>query len=434
MGGGTSLRSAARGTDPDARVTALIRRHGASLLRTAQKVSLCADDAHDAYQRALEIYLRRLDTVDAATELHWLRVVVRNEALAVRRQRTQHVAGEAVDFDAHGDRDQRPLDERLAAEERLRRSADVVRRLKPDEARALLLKAQGHSYDEIGRRYGWTYTKVNRSLAEGRKRFFSLYAGIEDGVACEALAPTLTAVAGGEASPEALLELRPHLRHCARCRAEVRRLHGGRLARVAALLPFPGLLDRLRTELAALAGRVSEPLVAGAASGGGRGTATAAIVAVCLGGAGAGTYCAATGTLPDPTALVRADPGEGPDRAAAAVAPAAPAGGDLPAGPARAGYASAGMPAGSAPAPAEPPAAPVEPESRPAPVATPAPAREEFAFEAPAPTPDPEPAPPVVVPAPAPDPAPAPTAAPAGFERPSPAPPPAPAGDFGFEE
>src|SRR3712207_3969103 len=107
VGGGTTLRSRANRTQPDARVTALIERHGASLLRTAQKVSLCADDAHDAFQRALEIYLRRLDTVDPATELHWLRVVVRNEALAVRRQRSQHVAGDDVDLDAHCDDGQR---------------------------------------------------------------------------------------------------------------------------------------------------------------------------------------------------------------------------------------------------------------------------------------------------------------------------------------
>src|SRR3712207_4461942 len=119
---------------PDARVTALIERHGASLMRTAQGVSLCADDAHDAYQRAMEIYLRRLDTVDPVTELHWLRVVVRNEALAVRRQRMQQVAGDDVDFDAHGADDQRPVDERLAAEERVRRSAEAMRGLKPDEA------------------------------------------------------------------------------------------------------------------------------------------------------------------------------------------------------------------------------------------------------------------------------------------------------------
>ena len=162
MGGGTTLRPRADRMDPDARVTALIARHGASLMRTANKVSLCADDAHDAYQRALEIYLRRLDTVDPATEVQWLRVVVRNEALAVRKQRAQHVAGEDVDLDDRRDDDQRSIDDRLAADERVRRSAEVVRQLKPDEAKALLLKAQGHSYDEIGRRFGWTYTKALR--------------------------------------------------------------------------------------------------------------------------------------------------------------------------------------------------------------------------------------------------------------------------------
>src|SRR3712207_1182392 len=117
---------------PDARVTALIERHGASLMRTAQKVSLCADDAHDAYQRAMEIYLRRLDTVDPATEVNWMRVVIRNEALAVRKQRAQQLAGEDVDLDERRDDGQRPVEERLAAEERVRRSAEIVRQLKPD--------------------------------------------------------------------------------------------------------------------------------------------------------------------------------------------------------------------------------------------------------------------------------------------------------------
>ena len=160
MGGGITLRAGTRRIDPNARVTALMTRHGASLLRTARAVSLCADDAQDAVQRALEIYLRRLDDVDAATEAAYMRVVVRNEALAVRRQRVQHVGGDDIDLDARGDEEQRTPDERLASEERVRRAAEVVRRLKPDEARALLLKAQGHSYDEIGQRFGWTYTNL----------------------------------------------------------------------------------------------------------------------------------------------------------------------------------------------------------------------------------------------------------------------------------
>jgi DNA-directed RNA polymerase specialized sigma24 family protein len=53
-------------------------------------------------------------------------------------------------------------EDRLASAERSARSAEVLRRLKPDEASALLLKAEGHSYGEIGERYGWTYTKVLR--------------------------------------------------------------------------------------------------------------------------------------------------------------------------------------------------------------------------------------------------------------------------------
>src|SRR3954447_628337 len=52
------------------RVEAMVARHGAALMRVANQFSLCHDDALDAYQRALEIYLRRLDRVEAATEAH----------------------------------------------------------------------------------------------------------------------------------------------------------------------------------------------------------------------------------------------------------------------------------------------------------------------------------------------------------------------------
>ena len=36
-----------------------------------------------------------------------------------------------------------------------------------------MLQAQGYSYAEICERCGWTYTKVNRCLAEGRARLRS---------------------------------------------------------------------------------------------------------------------------------------------------------------------------------------------------------------------------------------------------------------------
>ena len=40
--------------------------------------------------------------------------------------------------------------------------------LKPAERRALGLIGAGYSYREVGEITGWTYTKINRCLSEGR--------------------------------------------------------------------------------------------------------------------------------------------------------------------------------------------------------------------------------------------------------------------------
>ena len=101
-----------------------------------------------------------------------------------------------------------------------------------------MLKAEGLSYVEIGERLGWTYTKVNRCITEGRRRFMRLYEELETGAECERLAPVVAALAAGTVSSEAMLELRPHLRNCAACRATVRRLHASRLRRATAWLPL----------------------------------------------------------------------------------------------------------------------------------------------------------------------------------------------------
>ncbi len=238
-------RPAAALDDPSERVGAVVARHAELLTRVARSYSLCADDAQDAVQRALEIYMRRVESLDPATELAWLKVVVKHEALAVRRGRAG-VAGEEVDLDAVPAVGVRSVEERRESAERVERSAEVMRRLKRDEARALMLKAEGLSYVEIGERLGWTYTKVNRCITEGRRRFMKLYAELETGVECERLAPTLVALASGTASSEALLELRPHLRNCPACRATVRQLHASRLRRLTAFLPFGALVAPAR--------------------------------------------------------------------------------------------------------------------------------------------------------------------------------------------
>ncbi len=243
-------RPAAATADPHERVATIVARHGDLLFRVARHYALCADDAHDAVQRALEIYMRRVDSLDPATELAWLKVVVKHESLAVRRGRAG-VASEDVDLDAVPAEAQRSVEERFESNERVERSAEVMRRLKRDEARALMLKAEGLSYNEIGERLGWTYTKVNRCITEGRRRFMRLYEELETGVECERLAPTLQALATGTASSEALLELRPHLRNCAGCRATVRALHTSHLGRLSAfaaalLAPARAFVERLK--------------------------------------------------------------------------------------------------------------------------------------------------------------------------------------------
>jgi hypothetical protein len=78
-----------------------------------------------------------------------------------------------------------------------------------------------------------------------------LYEELETGVECERLAPTLHALAQGTASSESLLELRPHLRNCAGCRATVRALHTSHLQRLTAfaaaiVAPARAFVDRFR--------------------------------------------------------------------------------------------------------------------------------------------------------------------------------------------
>src|SRR5512132_1860068 len=132
----------------EALVLELVGSQADSLLRVARRYSICADDAHDAYQRALEILMRHAARLDPERAAGWLHTVVKLEA-----------------------RTSASPEERVLAADRVARSAEALHGLKPQEARALWLRALGHSYEQICEATGWTYTKVNRCLAEGRKSF-----------------------------------------------------------------------------------------------------------------------------------------------------------------------------------------------------------------------------------------------------------------------
>jgi RNA polymerase sigma factor (sigma-70 family) len=156
---------------------ALLASRGPAFRRTASRYSLCWTDADDAYARAVEILLTKGPATDAEHLARWMQVVTRREALALRRARERLLGGSAEGAEAalaaapchRAD----PV-ERAELRERLRRAASALRRLKANERRALLLKAQGYSYAEIAALTGWSYTKVNRALTEGRARLRSL--------------------------------------------------------------------------------------------------------------------------------------------------------------------------------------------------------------------------------------------------------------------
>jgi RNA polymerase sigma factor (sigma-70 family) len=220
-------------------VIELATRHAESLLRVARRYSYCADDAHDAYQRTMEILVRHAHRLDAKRAGGWLHTVVKHEALAVRAQRQRHVGGEDVDLDRLENRTAASPEERVIGLDQVGRAAEALRRLKPQEAQAMWLKAAGNSYAEICERTGWTYTKVNRCLAEGRRSFLQRYAGIESGEECRRWAPVLSAIVDGEADAEQVVQARVHIRNCASCRATLRQLHLAEGA-LALLVPAAG--------------------------------------------------------------------------------------------------------------------------------------------------------------------------------------------------
>jgi RNA polymerase sigma factor (sigma-70 family) len=214
----------------------LVQAHAAELLRFARRFSHCADDAHDAYQRTLEILVRRMREEPPAHPLAWLRTVLRREALAVRRERERLVGRVELDLDRCQGRELDDPAERVVGHERLRHAAEALRRLKPQEVTALMLRAEGLSYHEISARTGWTYTRTNRAITEGRRALIARLGAIESGAECARWLPLLSALADGEATAAELVELRPHLRACPACRATLRECHAAP-GRVAALVP-----------------------------------------------------------------------------------------------------------------------------------------------------------------------------------------------------
>jgi RNA polymerase sigma factor (sigma-70 family) len=356
----------------DEAALALLARHGAQILATARRYAVNHEDAEDAYQRGLEILLTKAPSTREDELVPWLKTVVKHEAFALRRQRERLTPvtgdGEAVDRGTAA----AATHEQAERYERLRQGAEALGRLKPQEIRCLVLRAQGLSYREICEVTGFSYTKVNRCLTEGRQALSVRVAGIEGGIECARLAPLLSALADGEADADAVALLRPHLRTCLSCRARLREFRAAP-ARVAALVPAAllaggnggGLRSAAESTLAAVQQKADALLAAShhkAAALGERAQTAAELIAGQKVAALAASAAALAG---GGTAVDQLANHHGPPRPAAAAQAEAP--------------------------PSEPPAPSVEPSPSPLPVT---PGQQATTEQAPAPAPPPPPPPP----------------------------------------
>jgi DNA-directed RNA polymerase specialized sigma24 family protein len=166
----------------------LLARHARLLQAQARRHSFAEQDADDALQDAC---LRFLDKFDGSAEdlghaLRWMQVVTkrcaweigrRSHAEDSRRARPDHCADEEDPVRERLVSPSQGPAERAESRAELARKAGHFQKLKRDERIALALVALGYSYAEIQARLGWTHTKTNRCVAEGRAALRAMEGG-----------------------------------------------------------------------------------------------------------------------------------------------------------------------------------------------------------------------------------------------------------------
>jgi RNA polymerase sigma factor (sigma-70 family) len=154
----------------------LLRCERRRLLRQARHHSRRLEDAEDALGDACVQFLRFYDGRSGNDALRWMMVVVKRCAWAIgRRAKTREArqfvssTEQIVDELATVVREERSGPAELVERsEETARVVELIEGLKPDERTALVLFGLGCSYAEIGQLRGWSATKVNRCISEGR--------------------------------------------------------------------------------------------------------------------------------------------------------------------------------------------------------------------------------------------------------------------------
>ncbi|HEX3734381.1 MAG TPA: RNA polymerase sigma factor [Solirubrobacterales bacterium] len=156
----------------------LFQTHHGRLLGIARRNCGDTEIGEEALQDAFVLFIDNFDPACDSPPLAWLTLTLKRRCWALYRHRRplRPLGGGAPEGTRRGEGPPfgEPVDPRRSpaelaeAEEALRGRRARLAALKPAERRALGLFALGYSYGEIGKLTGWTYTKVRRSIYEGR--------------------------------------------------------------------------------------------------------------------------------------------------------------------------------------------------------------------------------------------------------------------------
>lgn len=152
----------------------LYRERHPYLLRTALKNAAGPEDAEEALQDAFVLFIDHFDPSGEAPAIAWLALTLKRRCWAIYGHQRRDpgrgrggISQSTPGADTVADPRRQP-DEIAEVTERVEWVRAQLAELKPAERRALGLIGAGNSYREVGEITGWTYTKINRCLSEGR--------------------------------------------------------------------------------------------------------------------------------------------------------------------------------------------------------------------------------------------------------------------------
>jgi RNA polymerase sigma factor (sigma-70 family) len=153
----------------------LYAAHHRRLLAISTRNSPSVEDAEEALHDAFTLFIDHFDPDGQAPPVAWLTLTLKRRCWATyRHQRLlpmQPLSPTLTPLQPSPETAaQRPLHELAEITHDAKRMRGAFKQLKPNERRALSMLALGYSYTEIAERTGWTYTKVNRCITEGRAR------------------------------------------------------------------------------------------------------------------------------------------------------------------------------------------------------------------------------------------------------------------------